>query len=289
MNQWQSWLAEIGRQGDAAFDIAGAALEIAARDREGLEQDQESHSSSGIVIGRYRHHLEVLVADVAREARGALTAKDRARALREGLWRIRGYTGDKENYENIENADLMSVIDRRKGLPVALGIVYLHVARAQGWRAEGINFPSHFLIRLEGAGERVIIDPFNDGLTLDVSALRALVKQTVGAGSELDPRYYEPVSDREILIRLQNNIRMMAFKAGDIPRAVEVLCRLVLLEPELPEFWYELGMLEVHRERFAKGRHALEKCLSLLDRVPGSDDMRLRIVETLGEIISNMK
>ena len=52
------------------------------------------------------------------------------------------YRGDSETYDDTQNADLIRVIRRRRGLPVALGILYLHAARAQGWPAVGLNFPN---------------------------------------------------------------------------------------------------------------------------------------------------
>ena len=58
------------------------------------------------------------------------------------------YDGDRLNYDDPGNADFMSVIDRRRGLPVALGILYLHrAARAAGFQAMGLNTPGHFLLR----------------------------------------------------------------------------------------------------------------------------------------------
>ena len=59
--------------------------------------------------------------------------------------------GDDQTYDDLENANLISVIDRRRGLPVALSILYIHAARRQGWPVEGSNFPGHFLIRLAAA------------------------------------------------------------------------------------------------------------------------------------------
>ena len=59
-----------------------------------------------------------------------------------------GYRGDTESYDDLQNADLVRVIERRKGLPVALSILYLALARQQGWAAEGLAFPAHFLIRV---------------------------------------------------------------------------------------------------------------------------------------------
>ena len=68
------------------------------------------------------------------------------------------------------------------GLPVSLGILYLFAARAQGWSATGLNFPGHFLIRLESSdGQRVIIDPFYNGRSLEIQSLRELLKVVRGA------------------------------------------------------------------------------------------------------------
>jgi regulator of sirC expression with transglutaminase-like and TPR domain len=79
---------------------------------------------------------------------------DRVAALTQVMAEEHGYNGDRQHYDDLQNANLIRVIDRRRGLPVALGILYLHAARAQGWRAAGINFPGHFLIAVEHDGER---------------------------------------------------------------------------------------------------------------------------------------
>ncbi len=63
-------------------------------------------------------------------------------ALAEVIARSYAYRGDSETYDDLQNADLVRVIERRKGLPVALSILYMHVARAQGWTAEGLAFPA---------------------------------------------------------------------------------------------------------------------------------------------------
>jgi len=56
-------------------------------------------------------------------------------ALTQVMAEEHGYGGDRQHYDDLQNANLIRVIDRRRGLPVALGILYLHAARAQGWRA----------------------------------------------------------------------------------------------------------------------------------------------------------
>ena len=93
----------------------------------------------------------------------------------------------------------------------------MHAARQQGWSAAGLAFPGHFLIRIDHGGERAIVDPFNGGKVCGAGDLRDLLKAMQGADAELTPDHYADVSDREILLRLQNNIklRLMQLKQAD--------------------------------------------------------------------------
>ena len=60
----------------------------------------------------------------------------------------------------------MHVLERRRGLPVALGILWLHAGRAYGADISGLAFPSHFLVRLAARGQRSILDVFGGGRVL---------------------------------------------------------------------------------------------------------------------------
>src|SRR4029077_16348765 len=134
--------------------------------------------------------------------------EDMAQVLSEVICGEFRYCGDEETYDDLDNANLMRVIERRKGLPVALGILYLTVARSQGWAAAGLNFPGHFLIRLESRdGRRAIIDPFHEGRVLETPASRQLLKVVSGQAGELEASHYKAVSNRDILLRLQNNVK----------------------------------------------------------------------------------
>ena len=96
----------------------------------------------------------------------------RVGALHEVLAERHGFRGDDQNYDDLENANLISVIERRRGLPVALAILYLDAARRLGWPAEGLNFPGHFMIRLAAADGRGVLDPFAGGELRDAPELR---------------------------------------------------------------------------------------------------------------------
>ena len=125
--------------------------------------------------------------DVAKhvEAGGDLAAK--ARALNEIILLKHGDSGDELTYDDVQNANLMRVVDRRKGLPVALGILYLHAARAQGWDSVGLGFPRTFPHPSGEGPERLILDPFHNGRICDAAGMRELLKAMSGQDVELTP------------------------------------------------------------------------------------------------------
>ena len=170
-----------------------------------------------------------------------------------------GYSGDELTYDDLQNANLIRVVDRRKGLPVALGILYIHAARAQGWDMAGLAFPGHFLVRLSEGRERVIIDPFHGGTICGAAELRDLLKAATGRESQLLPEHYAAVSDRDVLLRLQNNLKARLLQAQDTQRALMVLETMLMLAPDLAELWYEAGMLHRHLGNLRAAAAALEQ------------------------------
>ena len=144
-------------------------------------------------------HLSDLARDAVRLAAEVPTR--RSASAQAERWRVcspsrHGYRGDTETYDDLANANLIRVIERRRGLPVALGMLWLHGARAAGWGAHGVDFPGHFLVALEGKGTKAVLDVFAGGAALDAETLRALLKQVEGDKAELRPGVLQPMSTR---------------------------------------------------------------------------------------------
>ena len=245
-------LRHVGTQPDEDIDLAEAALALAALDHPDVSLD------------RYRDHLSLLAREVAElNPPDADTLEGRVAALQDVLVGRHGYEGDTLTYDDIQNANMMQVIDRKKGLPVALGILFIQTARAQGWAINGLNFPGHFLVRLEYAGERIILDPFNQGQSRSVMELRDLLKVAAGADAELTPEYYATVGNRDILLRLQNNLKLRFMKADRVDKAVEILDGMLLFAPEEAVLWREAGLLNAHIGNLNAAVGALETFMTL--------------------------
>ncbi|MEM7653259.1 MAG: tetratricopeptide repeat protein, partial [Pseudomonadota bacterium] len=165
---------------------------------------------------------------------------------------------------------LIRVIDRRKGLPVALGILYIHTAQTQGWNVCGINFPGHFLLRLDWGGERCLLDPFTGKLLNDASDLRALLKAGLGADAELEQQHYASVGTRETLFRLQNNIKLRLMRRHQIQRALRVVETLLLVAPEQTGLLRESGFLNAHLGNLQSAVDSLQMFLNTASTDPST-------------------
>ena len=133
-------------------------------------------------LAPFRQHVAAMSDEVADLVRRRGATPD---LLSEVISRSYAYRGDSETYDDLQNADLARVIERRKGLPVALAILYLHIARSQGWSATGLAFPGHFLIRIGMDGAQHVVDPFNEGSIRDAADLRKLLRQVAGSEADL--------------------------------------------------------------------------------------------------------
>ena len=195
-----------------------------------------------------------------------------------------GYEGDRERYDDLENANLMRVIDRRRGLPIALGILYVHAARAQDWVVSGLNFPGHFMLRFGLGSERAIVDPFNGGRVRDTAELRSILKAFAGNDAELKPEHYTPMLNRDILIRLQNNIKLRLMQDKRLDRAVEVVESMLMISPERAGIWHDAGVLHTHVGNLRAAILAFEHYMELSHDSKGLSETAGLLAELKGRL-----
>lgn len=234
------YLEAVGHLPDEEIDVAPVAICLAAA---GTGQYK------GRNFERYFHHLKRISEETAQRYKDLLEAggqdgpETQLAALKHILADKYGYSGDEDHYNDLRNADLIAVIDRARGMPIALSLLYLHAGQAQGWDIRGISFPGHFLVRLECAGRRIIFDPFQGAAIVEAPQLRALLKNALGPNAELSSDYFEPASNREILTRLQNNIKLRQIEAADYTGALETIKAMRLVAPQEFRLLLDAGVL----------------------------------------------
>lgn len=222
----RSYLITLGQKDDCEIDLIETGFAFSL-----LE-------NSDIDIKKYRDHIQTLCDDL-KTAFDDIAANENSdnvyvqvKSLATVMAQKHRYLGDDIHYDDLQNINLFSVIDRRVGIPITLCMVAIEICRAQGWNAEGVNFPGHFLMRLEKDGERVIVDPFQGCKILEAKDLRVILKRVVGDNAELSANYYEPCTNREVLLRLQNNIKFRLIDSEQYDRALNIVETMSWVAPD---------------------------------------------------------
>jgi regulator of sirC expression with transglutaminase-like and TPR domain len=172
------------------------------------------------------------------------TPAEQVVALRTALVDEAGFRGRASDFCDPEASYLHAVLARRHGLPIALAVIWLDVARTLGWDFVGVGLPGRFLVAgPECAGERELIDPFDRGVTRTRADCSALLARCFGRTISLTPDLLAPVGPRAILTRMLHNLRALFLTQEAWGRAECVLLRLLALSPGEPALLHEIDHL----------------------------------------------
>ncbi len=220
-------LNAIGLLDDGDIDLVEASIALAKADRPEADPARLRRLVTGWAIALQRDPEPA-------------SGSGRARRLASLIAAESGLTGATEDYDNPLNADLIAVVDRQRGLPVSLSILYVALARRVGWRADALNLPGHVIVEVRGGVDSALIDPFDHGITITRERALSIARQ---AGGEPQMRF-EPMSNRQMLVRLLTNQASRARAAGDIRRALGHYERMVQMAPRFSSLWWERARLE---------------------------------------------
>jgi regulator of sirC expression with transglutaminase-like and TPR domain len=243
-------IATLGLLDDDEIELDIAALALSELDHEGIDLTPYI-----ALLGEIGDRLEEVGAD-------ADTVTEQAEALAQVFATDFGFTGDASTYDSPLNADLIRVLDRRRGLPVSLSLLYVAAARRMGWSATALNTPGHVLVRV-GEKESVLIDPFNDGQFVAAERLAALLHAALGSGVPVRPEHVAPMSNRTVLARLLMNQATRADRGGDPLRAIAVYERMTTVAPENADGWWELARLQLQISDLDAARGSLSAMLEV--------------------------
>lgn len=262
--------ARLAAAPDHAFDLAEAALWIGAEEDGPVEVDD------------YLARLDELAAPLRQRLQGLSTERERLDQLIAYLFREVGFQGNESDYYDPRNSYLHQVLDRRVGLPITLAVILIEVARRVGLRVAGVGFPAHFLA-LDLDLPQLFIDPFHGGRLLTEYECRVLLRQKTQGRVEFDRNQLRPISARQILVRMQQNLKSVHMSRGDLERALAASDRIILLAPASAEEYRDRGLTQLQRRAFRAAVADLNHYLSLS---PMADDRQLiaaRVAEALNK------
>jgi regulator of sirC expression with transglutaminase-like and TPR domain len=269
-----------------SLHLGPRAAQVAAELERAMNAPGEELAPAALAIARVEYPaLDVapylaLLDRMGREARarvgpGAVPA-DAVRSMNEYLYDERGFTGNRERYDDPRNSFLNDVLDRRTGIPITLAVVYLEVARRAGLTVAGVNFPGHFLLRSVGvradlAGapdDLLIIDPFHGGALLGEADCRQLLRQHIGDEAAFDHSLLAPATRRDIVVRMLVNLKRLYVRMRSFPQARFISHLLLAVDPSAVSELRDRGLLAYHLEDFAAALRDLEEYLRLVPRRP---------------------
>jgi regulator of sirC expression with transglutaminase-like and TPR domain len=221
-----------------------------------LAQDEYPELDTQHTLGEVDH----LLARLKRRLPADASTLHRLRVLNHLFFDELGFRGNVNNYYDPDNSFITQVLKTRQGIPISLAVLWLEVATGIGLNASGVNFPGHFLIKVQlnfpNEGQ-VIIDPFTGG-SLSKEDLLEMLSGMPGLpthssplleGSpsiaDLDSRnqhpnfrqsadtilrhYLKSASEREILQRMLSNLLDIYRTQNDPVRAQQVQKRIDIL------------------------------------------------------------
>ncbi len=143
------------------------------------------------------------------------------------------FVGNRTAYYDWRNSCLDRVIATRTGIPISLSVLMIEVARRVGVKLVGVGMPTHFLVGVAGDPE-VFFDPFTGGRTLDRAQARAMFEDLTHRQVPWDEAHLDPTSNRDIVIRMLNNLKAVFAGRSDAVR-LGMIMQLRATIPELAD------------------------------------------------------
>jgi regulator of sirC expression with transglutaminase-like and TPR domain len=157
-------------------------------------------------------------------------------ALNEVLFKEEMFRGNTVDYYNPRNSFLHDVLDRRLGIPITLALVYMEAARRMGFPLFGVGMPGHFLLKhYDVDGRAILIDAFERGSIVTEEDCRQKLDAIYSGQLALQPEFLLPVTRRQMLTRMLNNLRSIYLAQRDFRRAVQVVDLILVIYPRSPE------------------------------------------------------
>ncbi|MFN0033408.1 MAG: transglutaminase-like domain-containing protein [Flavobacteriales bacterium] len=155
--------------------------------------------------------------DVWLELNDNLTAFETIKVMNHIIFNIHRFEGNRDQYNDPRNSYISDICAGRKGNPLALGIIYTHIARSLGLPIYGVNLPSHFIVcyldhdhHSEQLGLNPLdadvlfyINPFQGGSILHEEEIDDFLKKQNITGQS---NFYRPCTPVEMISRMLNNL-----------------------------------------------------------------------------------
>lgn len=172
--------------------------------------------------------------------------------------REQGFMGNSSDYVASTNSCLDVVLRTRTGIPISLGVLLVHVARRCGHDACGINFPGHFLARIDD----VLVDPFAFKVVSEQQCIDGM--STHRPAGDL----FATATSGMIAMRMMNNLKQQRMDEARWDETLNLLDYQIVIAPnevqlyfERGEVWERLGAPDLARAAYADAERVAQNPL----------------------------
>ena len=223
------------------MDQESAPYKTTFREMASRREDEMNLAAAALLIAReYCPDLPVekylnrmkLMANVVRLRLGDSPApKEAIEAINNHLFNGERFAGNEDDYYDPRNSFLNEVIDRRKGIPITLSILYLEVAANAGLPMSGVGFPGHFLVKYQSEQEEIIVDPFSKGLVLTREDCANRLRVLSGGQAPFREHYLSAITKKQTLRRVLTNLKGAYLNSSEYGFALSAVEMLLAVSP----------------------------------------------------------
>ncbi len=234
---------------DAEIDLGEAALLIACMEYPHLDTAAELARLDRLASGLAVSHADPPLSNI--------------QALNELLFEKERFAGDSEDYDDPRNSFLNDVLDRKKGIPITLSLVYSEVARRHSLPVLGVGFPGHFLVKYLAESSEIIIDPYHRGAVMTLDDCEERLKQHFGPQAKLEPHFLAASTRKQILARMLNNLKGSYFRRQNFARILILIEMSFAIDPASPQEMRDRGMVYFAMKRYTEAMADFQAYLRL--------------------------
>jgi len=188
--------------------------------------------------------------------------------LNEHLFQRLGFVGNTDDYYDPKNNFLNEVLEKKRGIPITLSILYVEVARQIGLDLRICGFPSHVVVKY---GEEMILDPFGGGQLLNVEDLEDILFRNFGEEVDFEPEFLDELPEEKILVRILRNLKNSYTQSYAYQKAMRCTDMILAVEPESPDEIRDKGILEERMLHYDDSLKYLNRYLEIAPEAPDVD------------------
>ncbi|RMG64637.1 MAG: hypothetical protein D6715_09415 [Calditrichaeota bacterium] len=116
------------------------------------------------------------------------------------------FRGNSRDFYNPENSYLHYVLEKRRGIPISLSIIYLLIADRLHLPIKGVGLPGHFILKFQDEEDEIFFAPFLGGKIYSRKECLGYLQRTPVSDPE---KILQGASNVDIMRRVLKNLRLV--------------------------------------------------------------------------------